>query len=122
MKASSMKPPAEPAHGEPLSLWPVRGRRPPGDPRYHRQGESGIRAALDGALCRSFPPAGEPPGTGACPRRLAGAVAPVLGRWVLSCRLPRGETDRDSLTMIREERALLRAGKILAVKGLGGFL
>src|ERR1017187_914164 len=31
-------------------------------------------------------------------------------------------TDRDSLTMIREARALLRAGKILAVKGLGGFL
>ena len=30
--------------------------------------------------------------------------------------------DRDSLTIIREARALLRAGKILAVKGLGGFL
>jgi hydrogenase maturation protein HypF len=31
-------------------------------------------------------------------------------------------TDRDSLKMIREARALLRAGNILAVKGLGGFL
>ena len=31
-------------------------------------------------------------------------------------------TDRDSLTTIRKARALLRAGKILAVKGLGGFL
>ncbi|HEX9198086.1 MAG TPA: carbamoyltransferase HypF [Acidobacteriaceae bacterium] len=31
-------------------------------------------------------------------------------------------TDRDSLTTIRKARALLRAGNILAVKGLGGFL
>ena len=31
-------------------------------------------------------------------------------------------TDRDSLTKIRTARALLRSGKILAVKGLGGFL
>ena len=31
-------------------------------------------------------------------------------------------TDRDSLTLIREARALLRKGSILAVKGLGGFL
>ena len=30
--------------------------------------------------------------------------------------------DRDSLRMIREARALMRAGNILAVKGLGGFL
>jgi len=30
--------------------------------------------------------------------------------------------DRDSLTIIRKARALLRAGSILAVKGLGGFL
>ena len=30
--------------------------------------------------------------------------------------------DRDSLTMIRKARELLRAGGILAVKGLGGFL
>jgi hydrogenase maturation protein HypF len=31
-------------------------------------------------------------------------------------------TDRDSLTKIRAARALLKSGKILAVKGLGGFL
>jgi hydrogenase maturation protein HypF len=43
--------------------------------------------------------------------------------------IPRGNplagctfADRDSLTMIRKARALLRDGKILAVKGLGGFL
>jgi hydrogenase maturation protein HypF len=30
--------------------------------------------------------------------------------------------DRDSLTIIRQTRALLREGKIVAVKGLGGFL
>src|ERR1035437_7386300 len=76
-----MNPRADPAHGEPIPLWPVRGRRPPGDPRYHRPGEPGSRAALDGALCGSLPPAGEPPGTGACPQRFAGTVAPVLGLW-----------------------------------------
>ena len=30
--------------------------------------------------------------------------------------------DKDSLPIIRQARALLREGKILAVKGLGGFL
>ena len=30
--------------------------------------------------------------------------------------------DKDSLAIIRQARALLREGKILAVKGLGGFL
>jgi hydrogenase maturation protein HypF len=43
--------------------------------------------------------------------------------------IPRGTSlttcffaDKDSLAIIRKARALLRAGKILAVKGLGGFL
>jgi MATE family multidrug resistance protein len=53
----------------------------------------GLTSALiligDGAFRRSLPPAGKPPGTGARPRRSAGAVAPILARWALSCRLPR---------------------------------
>jgi hydrogenase maturation protein HypF len=43
--------------------------------------------------------------------------------------IPRGTTlaactfsDKDSLTLVRHARALLRAGNILAIKGLGGFL
>ena len=61
---------AGPARCEPIPLWPVCGSRPPGDPRLHRPGESGIRTALDGAFRRSLPSTGKPPGTGAPPRDL----------------------------------------------------
>ena len=47
-------------------------------------------------------------------------------RWSWSLPAPRSAdctfADHDSLTIIRKARALLRAGNILAVKGLGGFL
>jgi hydrogenase maturation protein HypF len=42
----------------------------------------------------------------------------VRGTSLIECSF----TDKDSLTMIRSARSFLRAGKILAVKGLGGFL
>jgi hydrogenase maturation protein HypF len=59
----------------------------------------------------------QPNACAVCGPSLALIAAPAASPWI-----PCSFTDKDSLAIIRQARALLREGKILAVKGLGGFL
>ena len=77
----------------------------PEDRRFHAQPNACAACGPSLLLVKS-------PGLAAAPRPDV-ALAPLGNCWF---------QDKDSLSIIRQARALLLEGKILAVKGLGGFL